>query len=170
MKKMMLSVCFILMAGNAVASDGTIHFTGTISDQTCNVDSTAQDLNVMLGTVSQSTFAGIAGTSAAPTKFTLSLTGCPDTITGANVKFDGTPDAVNPHLLALDSETGSATGVGIEIADKNGAEIPLQTASSDYALEEGANTLDFIARYVSTAASVGPGKADATSQFTINYK
>ncbi|MDH8107263.1 type 1 fimbrial protein, partial [Klebsiella pneumoniae] len=34
----------------------------------------------------------------------------------------------------------------------------------------GANSLDFIARYVSTGAAVTTGTANGTSQFTINYK
>nr|WP_313070928.1 hypothetical protein [Atlantibacter hermannii] len=38
MKKTMLSACFMLAAGNALAADGTIHFTGSITDQTCTVD------------------------------------------------------------------------------------------------------------------------------------
>lgn len=51
MKKTMLSACFLLVAGNAVANDGTIHFTGSITDQTCTVDSGSQNLNVDLGNV-----------------------------------------------------------------------------------------------------------------------
>ncbi len=102
--------------------------------------------------------------------FTLSQNDCPDTVTGANVKFDGTSDGVNQNLLALDNGTGIATGVGIEIADKNGTAIPLHTASPDYTLAAGANSLDFIARYVSTGAAVTTGTANGTSQFTINYK
>lgn len=114
---------FLLVAGNAVANDGTIHFTGSITDQTCTVDSGSQNLNVDLGNVGQTALNGAAGMKASPTRFTLNLSGCPDTVTGANVKFDGTSDGVNQNLLALDSGTGIATGVGIEIADKNGAVI-----------------------------------------------
>ncbi|XQK40006.1 fimbrial protein [Escherichia coli] len=54
------------------------------------------------------------------------------------MKFDGTSDGVNQNLLALDSGTGIATGVGIEIADKNGAVIPLHTASMDYPSRQAA--------------------------------
>ncbi|ELW2865972.1 fimbrial protein [Salmonella enterica] len=170
MKKMIVNACFLLVAGSAVAADGTIHFTGSISDQTCTVDSGSQSLNVDLGKVAQTALDGGAGMKAAPTRFTLSLSGCPDTVSGANVKFDGTTDGVNQNLLALDSGTGIATGVGIEIADKNGAAIPLHTASAEYPLAEGSNTLDFVARYVSTGTAVTTGTANATSQFTIIYK
>ncbi|EBF0111962.1 type 1 fimbrial protein [Salmonella enterica subsp. enterica] len=170
MKKTMLSACFLLVAGSAVAADGTIHFTGSISDQTCTVDSNIQGLNVDLGKVAQTALNGEAGMKASPTRFTLTLTDCPDTVTGANVKFDGTSDGVNQNLLALDSGTGIATGVGIEIADKNGTPIPLHTTSTDYTLGSGSNSLDFVARYVSTGTAVTTGTANGTSQFTINYK
>lgn len=170
MKKTMLSACFLLVAGSAVAADGTIHFTGSITDQTCTVDSGSQNLNVDLGNVAQTALDGTAGMKAAPTRFTLSLSDCPDTANGANVKFDGTSDGVNQNLLALDSGAGIASGVGIEIADKNGTSIPLHTASTDYTLGPGSNTLDFIARYVSTGTAVTTGTANGTSQFTINYK
>lgn len=170
MKQMMLSACFLLVAGDALAADGTIHFTGSITDQTCTVDTGSQNLPVDLGNVAQTALNGAAGMKAAPTRFTLSLSDCPDTVTGANVKFDGTSDGVNQNLLALDSGTGIATGVGIEIADRNGTAIPLHTASTDYPLAEGTNSLDFIARYVSTGTAVTTGTANGTSQFTINYK
>ncbi|MGC5890092.1 fimbrial protein [Enterobacter roggenkampii] len=170
MKQMMLSACFLLVAGNVLAADGTIHFTGSITDQTCTVDTGSQNLPVDLGNVAQTALNGAAGMKAAPTRFTLSLSDCPDTVTGANVKFDGTSDGVNQNLLALDSGAGIATGVGIEIADRNGTAIPLHTASTDYPLAAGTNSLDFIARYVSTGTAVTTGTANGTSQFTINYK
>lgn len=127
----------MLAAGSAMAADGTINFTGSITDQTCTVDSGSQNLNVNLGKVAQTALNGAAGMKAAPTRFTLSLSDCPDTVTGANVKFDGTSDGVNQNLLALDNGTGIATGVGIEIADKNGTAIPLHTASPDYTSPQG---------------------------------
>ncbi|MDX6977346.1 fimbrial protein [Citrobacter portucalensis] len=170
MKKTKLSACFLLVAGSAVAADGTINFTGSITDQACTVDTGSQNPNVNLGNVAQTALNGAAGMKAAPTRFTLSLSDCPDTVTGANVKFDGTSDSVNQNLLALDSGTGVATGVGIEIADKNGTVIPLHTSSADYPLAAGSNTLDFVARYVSTGTAVTTGPANGTSQFTINYK
>ena len=73
MKKTMLSACFLLVAGNAVANDGTIHFTGSITDQTCTVDSGSQNLNVDLGNVGQTALNGAAGMKASPTRFTLNL-------------------------------------------------------------------------------------------------
>ncbi|HFS5792668.1 TPA: fimbrial protein [Citrobacter werkmanii] len=173
MKKTILSACFMVsaaVAGGVQASDGTINFTGSITDQTCTVDTGSQNLPVSLGNVAQTALNGAKGMRAAPTKFTINVSDCPDTVTGANVKFDGTSDNNDQSLLALDSGTGIATGVGIQIADKNGAVIPLHSASSDYTLAAGSNALDFVARYVSTGPAVTTGTANGTSEFTIIYK
>jgi P pilus assembly protein, pilin FimA len=152
------------------AADGTIRFTGAVTDTTCTIATGSQNLNVDLGKVAKTALNGAAGMQASPTRFIIALTGCPETVKNANVKFDGTAHSANPRLLALDSGTGIATGVGIQIADSDGSEIPLHTATRDYALATGANQLSFTARYVSTAAAVTTGTANGTSQFTINYK
>lgn len=173
MKRSILILAFVIVSGmtnSVMAADGTIHFTGSISDQTCTVESNSQSLNVDLGQVAQAALNGAAGIKASPSSFTLILSECPDTVAGASVKFDGTPDELNKNLLALDDDTGVATGVGIEIANSDGTAIPLHSASADYPLTEGSNTLGFLARYVSTGAAVTPGKANGTSEFTINYK
>ncbi|MGF6565245.1 fimbrial protein [Kosakonia cowanii] len=173
MKMRLANTAFIVwmgLAGTAQAADGTIYFTGSITDQTCAVDSGSQSMNVDLGKVSVTTLNGSAGLKAAPTHFSITLNDCPDTVTALKVKFDGTAHAVNQRLLSLDSGSNVASGVGIEIADKNGSVIPLYSASGDYTLDEGSNTLDFTARYVSTGTTVTTGTANATSQFTLNYR
>lgn len=65
MKKTMLSACFMLAATNAMAADGTIHFTGSITDQTCKIDTGSQNLPVNLGNVAQTALNGAKGMSGA---------------------------------------------------------------------------------------------------------
>ncbi|MEG5551153.1 fimbrial protein [Enterobacter wuhouensis] len=173
MKKITLSALFLAMGAvtaTGYAADGTINFTGSVIDETCTVDSGSQNLNVDLGKVSKSSLTGAAGKKAASSSFTLSLSKCPETVTTAKVKFDGTSDSVNQSLLALNTDTGAASGVGIEIADSTGNPIALHSASPDIKLAGGSNTMNFIARYVSTGTTVTAGAANGTSQFTINYK
>lgn len=158
-----------VLSASAFAADGKINFTGFITDDACTVTNTVgSPLNVTLGTVSSAAFTG-AGSTAAPTKFTIALTGCPASMTSAKVKFDGIADTNVNALLALTQETGVATNVGIQIMDKTNAVVPLQTASSAYALTAGVNNLDFVASYYATAAAVTTGPANATSNFTIVY-
>ncbi|EFE10418.1 fimbrial protein [Citrobacter youngae] len=157
-----------LSCGIANAADGQIKFTGSLTADACKVDTTSADQTVSMGKVAISAFTDGQGTKASPTKFSLKLTDCPDTVTSAVVKFDGNADASNTDLLALDSDSDAA-GVGIEIADNTGAAIPIHQASTAYPLAVGDNTLEFVARYVSDTATVTAGAANATSDFTINY-
>ncbi|WP_312414907.1 fimbrial protein [Pseudescherichia sp.] len=170
MKKSILAgvVLGMLTCGMAHAADGQIKFTGSLTADACKIDPTSADQSVVMGNVAVSALDKGIGTKAAPTKFSIALTDCPATVTAAVVKFDGLSDSVNTDLLALDSDS-TASGVGIEIADSLGAVIPVHEPSPSYALAEGSNTLDFIARYVSSAAKPTAGIANATSQFTLIY-
>ena len=85
------------------------------------------------------------------------------------MKFDGTADSYVNTILALTQETGVATNVGIQLTDNKNIVVPLHTASSAYPLTAGDNNLDFVARYYATAATVTPGPANSTSNFTIVY-
>ncbi|CAI1031510.1 fimbrial protein [Serratia sp. JSRIV001] len=172
MKKNLLVAALMtagVLSASAFAADGKINFVGAITDDACTVvNDMSNPLTVTLGTVSSKAFTTI-GSTAAPTKFTIALTNCPATMTSAKVKFDGTADANEGSILALTQEAGVATNVGIQLTDKANVVVPLYTASSSYALVPGANNLDFVARYYSTAASVTAGPANSTSNFTIIY-
>lgn len=171
MKKLVLAASIItaISASTAYADDGRVNFVGSITDNTCTVvNDVSNPLTVNMGTVSSKAFTG-AGSTAAPTKFTISLSACPDTVTSASVKFDGVVDQNNNSILALTPETGVATGVGIQLMDNSNAVIPLYAQSASYPLTTGDNNLDFVARYFATAATVTAGPANATSNFTIVY-
>lgn len=173
MKKTFLAVIIagtvMTATGMANAADGTVHFQGNIISDACTVDTASKDMTVVLGDVSTKAFAA-AGDKASPTKFTINLTACPTTVTQVAVKFDGVSDTTNASLLKLDSGQ-TATSVGIEIADSNATAIALHTASPEYPVAaDGTAALNFVGRYVATAASVGAGTANGTSQFTINYQ
>ncbi|MBV8044141.1 fimbrial protein [Pluralibacter sp.] len=167
--KIALSLLFLVTC-SVMAEDGSIRFVGSISDQTCSVDSSSKNQTVTLGKVAKSALNGTVGTRASAAHFSLVVKSCPDTVTGATVVFDGNGDTLYPNLLALDDESGKADGVAVQIADKTGREIPLHSSSSEFPLTTGTNTLDFTARYVSTKAVVTVGTANATTQFTIVYK
>ncbi|AHG20962.1 ferrous iron transporter B [Chania multitudinisentens RB-25] len=152
---------------SAFAADGQINFTGEIIDSACEVvNNVSSPLNVSMGKIAKTAFSG-KGSTAAATKFTLQLNNCPATLTGATVKFDGTTVAGDNSVLALTS--GGATGVGIQLSDSSSV-LALNTASASYPLQStGTNNLDFVARYVATAATVTAGAANAVASFTINY-
>lgn len=167
----LLGFVLIMVSGNVFAADGIIHFTGSITDQTCTVGGSSQTMEVPMGSIGASTLAGGAGTVASPTRFTIQLTECPETVASATVKFDGVTDssAAGAGVLKLDDDS-TAKGVGIAISDYAGTPIALHTDSPVFTLTEGDNDLIFTARYIATGDTVSPGLANATSQFSINYK
>lgn len=160
----------ILSASSAFAADGQVNFTGEIIDAACTVvNSVSNPLEVNLGKVAKTAFTG-SGSTAAATKFTLQLKDCPATVNTASVKFDGTSAAGDNSVLALTQESGVATGVGIQLSDASNAVLPLFTASAAYPLSSTqTNDLDFVARYIATAADVTAGPANSVASFTVNY-
>ena len=161
----------VLSMSNAFAAAGTVNFKGEILDAACTVDVGSQTQTVELGKYNKSEFKA-AGDVTAATKFSIVLKDCPDTVTSAAVRFDGTPDATDSTLLAIDSSvTGAATGVGINLMSADKAQLPLHGSNSySYTLSDTAdNTLDFYAQYKSTVAAVTAGPANSVANFSVVY-
>lgn len=172
MKKIFVLTSTILglpLANTAMAADGTIQFTGNIVDTACVVNTESKNQTVNLGNVATTAFSA-SGASAAPTRFTIKLTDCPSSITNASVRFDGTADANNSQILALNSGQ-TATNVGVAIYESNNTTlIPLTADSQQVTLTpDTTNELTYIAKYYATAYPVTAGTANATTSFTIIY-
>lgn len=168
-------IATVLLAGFAFtglvnAADGTINFTGNITDAACTITPSTANQVVSLGTVSSSAFTS-AGSTASPTRFKIVLTACPVTVTSATVKFDGPADTANSSLLALTSATGVATGVAVGLYENDATtQVVLGSASASQALSATSNTtFEFVAKYVATNTSVIAGSANAVSDFTVSY-
>ncbi|WP_324722530.1 fimbrial protein [Lelliottia sp. JS-SCA-14] len=159
----------VLSSAAALASDGTINFTGEVLDSACTVDIGANNtMEVTLGSVAKTAFTG-KGSTASYSKFNLKLTKCPATVTSASVKFEGTSYAGDDSVLALTEEDGVATGVGVQISDASNKVVELGTATASTTLAAGDNVLPFYARYIQQAAAVTAGPANSVAQFTLNY-
>ncbi|MEL4013835.1 fimbrial protein [Dryocola clanedunensis] len=165
---MAIAVAAVLSAANTFAEDGTVNFTGEITDTACTVDIGANNtMTVDLGKVARTAFTGV-GSKASATKFVLKLKDCPTGLNLARVKFDGTGYDGDDSVLKLTQDLGAAQGVAIELSDP-AAKLPLFTPSTAYALVEGDNALNFYARYVQMAQTVVSGPANASATFTLNY-
>ncbi|WP_025123489.1 MULTISPECIES: fimbrial protein [unclassified Serratia (in: enterobacteria)] len=173
MKKTLMTLALVasgFVASSVYAADGTINFTGEITDQACTVDSTSQNLQVPLGKIAASSFNG-QGSYSAATNFTLKLKDCPLANT-ATVKFDGTSVDGDNSVLALASGAGVAGGVGIELSDATQTVVNLFANSASYNLTAGVGSetdLNFTARYKALSTVVTPGVANASVQFSIIY-
>ncbi|WMI97536.1 fimbrial protein [Pseudomonas chlororaphis subsp. aurantiaca] len=158
----------VTVSGTASAFDGTINFTGNISDAACTVGSSVP--TVRLGHVAASAL-GSVGDRAGSTRFEVKLTTCPTTLTKAAIKFDGPSDSNNTELLALTTEAGVAKGVAIGFFENDGAtKIPVGEESTLQDINPTTHeaTLVFFAKYQRTAPLV-EGKANASTTFTIIY-
>lgn len=176
MKKVLLGVALLPLAviatmQTANASDGTIKFNGSIVDSPCVISSASQNQEVDLGAVKSSTFAATGDKSTA-TPFQIKLEECDLTAgkTKVNVVFNGIGDDDDDALLSVDNGAGSATGVGIGIFDSKGEAIALNDGASLEALSEGATTLNYDARYVSTKDAVTIGNASGQVDFSLTYE
>ncbi|MCZ4060514.1 fimbrial protein [Pantoea sp. LMR881] len=159
----------LLFSTSVLAIDGTVNFTGEIVDTACTVDiGSSNTMTVNLGKVAKSSFTGV-GSVAATTKFMMILKSCPSSVTNATVKFDGNAFNGDNRVLALNSGTGVATGVAVQLSDHNQLVLPLFSASSNISLSEGVNNIPFLARYIQMASTVTAGPANAVAQFTLNY-
>jgi len=125
------------------------------------------DQTVPLGQVPANIFKQ-AGDRSPAQNFNIVLTDC-DTTTAKNAffTFTGTEDQTNGKLFAT---TGNATNVGIRL--QSGSEY-LDNGGEQQApviLSNGNNTVSFAAMYEATAATVTPGVADSTANFTVRYQ
>ncbi|MBW1216172.1 fimbrial protein [Pantoea allii] len=150
------------------AYDIILQINGIISENGCVVDSNARELSVDMGTVASRDFtAGQLTSELVP--FSIYLRNCSSLASGVKVTFEGTPDLADSSLLRLTEMNESASGIGIEILDKEKNPIPLNFASAHYSLTPNSDAeLKFYSRYKSTAA-VKPGMANATATFNLEY-
>lgn len=160
-------VLAVLLSPTAHAASGSVTFKGEIVQSTCDVTSASIDQTVTIGTFPTTLFKDVGDVSASKA-FTIGLENCKKgTYT---LRFDGRAPAGHPELLAV----STAAGVGIEILDHNDKVFPINQEIADPALvsvgDSGTATVGLKARYKSFEKVVGPGKADASSTFSIEYR
>ncbi|WP_075182350.1 fimbrial protein [Pantoea sp. 1.19] len=171
--KKIASLATVISFGGAIfglhAADGTIQFTGNITDTACVVETASSSQTVALGTVASTAFSS-AGSTAGAKPFTINLSNCPAAVTSAAVRFDGSLNTANSSILALNSGEDAAN-VGVAIYEQDSSTlIPIGSDSASFPLSaSGINTLNFVAKYYATATPVGAGSANATASFTIAY-
>jgi major type 1 subunit fimbrin (pilin) len=115
---------------------GQVEFTGSITDSSCNVDSTSANQSVDLGKWASSYFTG-AGSETTKTAFHIKVKDCPSTVTTVSVLFDGTRDTNNSDLLAIN---GTASGVAIKLyEDDKSTPVDLGAVSRGHSVTAGAS-------------------------------
>lgn len=170
MKKQVIAAVLATSAFVSVANaaDGTINFTGNITDAACTITPGTSNQNVAMGTVSSTSLANIGDTSA-PSRFSIEFSACPASATNASVKFDGPTDASNSDVLGVTQAADAATGVAVALFEIDATTlIPVGSVSASKPVTAAGATLEFVAKYMATGV-VAPGSANAVTDFTIDY-
>lgn len=164
----LLLTASVMAAPTNIGSAGDIHFSITINAATCELESDSIDVN--MDTVVLQRPARV-GKELNQKSFSIGLKDC-EYATKAYVTMDGTADATNPSLFALDS--GGATGVALKIKTSGGVQqYPSSTDSTPVEHTvwfDGTNKLNYIASYVPVKPDATVGTANATVNFSVVYE
>ena len=162
-----LGLSYLTLSGYAYAQ-GTLNLTGSIQDSTCALSQESNDITVTLGPTTSKQFI-TKGDVSQPKDFAIKLENCGKDVKSVRVTFSGTPDPQDSSVIAVDA--GGATGVGVQILDKNMSPIKLTEASLPYSITPNSSTvtLNFNARYIATHLPVTEGIANASGTFVFLY-
>ncbi|TQI78923.1 minor fimbrial subunit [Serratia fonticola] len=175
MKKQLFMLCLLslISARTAFAADSTITITGNVKDNACTVAPGSQEFVVRLMGNAAKQFNQV-GTTTPMVPFNIVFDRCASLATGIKVGFTGLADDDNRTLLKIDSGSGAAAGMGIQILDSNRNAIALNAVSSELnwsTITGGqSNTLYFYARLMATQVPVTAGQVRATANFTLEFQ
>ncbi|HEX8057509.1 MAG TPA: hypothetical protein VF481_12665 [Novosphingobium sp.] len=165
----------IFSANPANAADGTISFTGSLTDATCvvNVNNTSANGSVALPAISKLSLPS-SGVVAGATIFTLNLSGCTTGKT-VNAYFEAGPtvDTVTGNLI----NGGTAGNVQVQLL--TGAGVPIAVGTSGQATTAGvtttsspsvtSGTLRYMAQYYATGATTS-GSVTTSVTYSLTYQ
>jgi major type 1 subunit fimbrin (pilin) len=168
-----------LASFGANAADGTITFTGSVSDTTCSINGVASgspaDVTVPLKEVTASSLAAAGATSgAASTPFDLKLTGCSGGATKAVANFENGP-TVDQTTGNLSNAAGTAKNVQVQLLNAQRQPINIVTSlNNDIAtngadISSGSGNLQYYSQYYSTGAAEA-GSVNTSVQYTMQYQ
>lgn len=157
------------------STGGQVHFTGEITENSCNISSGSTGQTVDLGKWAKAYFTG-GVTETTKTPFSISVDSCPQSVKTVSVLFDGKKDTSVSSLLALDTASGSATGVGIQMYEDDlstaitlGTVTKAQQVTAGSGTTGGTATLKFYADYKINNTTIAAGPANGVADFNMVY-
>ncbi|MFM0002273.1 fimbrial protein [Paraburkholderia dipogonis] len=171
-----------LLSMEAHAADGTITFTGTVSDTTCSINGVTSgspaDIAVTLPTVPAGSLASagaVAGTTNSGA-IQMQLSGCSGVATKAVAHFENgtTVDQANGYLVNQ-STTTPAKNVEIRLLNANMQPINIlngsnnDVATNGAAISGGSATVNYFAQYYATGKAQA-GSVTSSVQYTMQYQ
>jgi fimbrial protein len=159
--------------GNTIVTlpGGKVTLFGSVLNGGCLASIRNSDKIVLMGEVRTNQFLGVGSDSQA-VPFSIQLDDCASNISeSVAVGFSGVANEQDLRVLAIAPGTNAAQGIGLALFDANNNLLPINTAPSHFAtLNNGVNTLHFLAKYRLTQLSVVPGVADAWADVTLTYQ
>ncbi|MCW1828557.1 type 1 fimbrial protein [Enterobacter asburiae] len=166
MTSIVLLLCFTLPVRGY---DVLVSVTGNLIGNTCVVAAGSKEQEVPLGTIGLKQFPRAGAVSNIKTPFTIRLEACGPTFAGVKIRFSGTPDDDDPQLVKI--ADGGATGVAVQILDKDSVLIPLNTQTPAWGTPgDDSVEVTFYARLAATGAPVNPGDVSAFATWTTEYQ
>lgn len=172
-KTLMAGSLFTILAAPisaAMASDGTITFTGDISDTTCNISVNGKNSSteIKFDPISSSALSS-AGEVANEKPITLSLTNCTNPTENVRALFESAQTDYSTGNL---SNKGTATNVQVQLLDNQHMPIKLgdgsQTNGPSFKIVDSIATLNYYARYYATGKVAG-GNVDTLVNYSLSY-
>lgn len=166
-RQILMLTSTLLSCQVAFAVNYNLSLTATIVEHSCEVVSGDQDFTVQLGKRSTKDISKV-GSHTETVPFAIQLNKC--TADTVKAKFQGTPDAIQPELLAL-SVGSTAQHVAVEILDHHKQRLPLNSGVVTQQVNAQKNViLQFYAHYVATNNGVTAGSANATANLILTYE
>lgn len=147
---------------------GKVTFTGSIIDAPCSISADSVDQTVELGAISNVVLKD--GGSSKPRDFEIKLEQCdmstPKTV---NVTFSGDESPAQPGFLGIH---GNAAGASVGLIDTASVPVVLGTATKNYDLTDGNNSLRFAAFLKGDGdnSKIVAGDFTAVADFTLAYQ
>ncbi|MBV4368511.1 type 1 fimbrial protein [Erwiniaceae bacterium CMYE1] len=138
----------------------------TVVQKSCLADVNSQLQTINLGSPNRNEFTGIGSTSASSERNFSVILQCEANDTPVQVTFDAVGSTAGTGMLAINNDTGAATGIAVEVLDENRTPIRFGTATTKHAHAEQRIEIPLTARYKQTG-TIKPGTADAAMTFTI---
>jgi major type 1 subunit fimbrin (pilin) len=167
-------VAALSLASSAMAADGTITITGTVTDTTCSiaVNGGTADATVTLPTVSTSSLAA-SGDVAGTTLYTIDLTDCSGTtLNTAHAWYEAGANVDTDSGRLNNNSSGTTTNVQVQLLNSDLGVITAgveEQGDVTVSISSGSGTLEYYAQYYATGASTA-GAVSTSVDYTIEYE
>lgn len=153
---------------------GTITFTGSVTEAPCSVSAADTNLAIDLGQVSKNLLTG-TGKFGPAVPIEIHLTGCSFAAATGNTAAPLSKVSVSfPGLTSATGmvpNTGNATNVAIQMLNRDNTNLNFTTGSSETEMRNGDGSLQLFARIASNSATAaGSGSVTAKVTYMLNYK